>query len=176
MSADGDNLAFLNPDTQDESDWVSEDIGWWAKVEEGTLPKSPQQARKERTAALTAILPTGESGTGHPWRYGLRRYTGRLGIIMTYLTAEQARIVSRDNRPASEIDGPLRQIMESVQETAAAGIHRYIDIKHKHGALLGKLDAVGTRRVLHILEELGYEIETSGTGFPSKKYTTRISW
>jgi hypothetical protein len=95
---------------------------------------------------------------------------------MTYLTAEQARVVSRDNRPASDIDGPLKQIMESIQETAAKGIHRYIDVKCKHGALLGKLDANDTRRVVHILEELGYEVETSGIGFPVKKYTIRISW
>ncbi len=95
---------------------------------------------------------------------------------MTYLTAEQARIMTRDNRPASDIDGPLKQIMESILDTSARGIHRYIEIKCKHAALLGKLDANDTRRVTHLLEELGYEVETSGSGFPVKKYTIRVSW
>ncbi len=95
---------------------------------------------------------------------------------MTYLTAAQARIISRDNRPASAIDSPIQQILESIQAAASKGVDRYIDIKHKHGALLGKLDANDTRRALHVIEELGYEVETSGIGFPVKKYTTRISW
>jgi len=96
---------------------------------------------------------------------------------MTYLSADEARRISRENRPASDIDAPLAKIMDAIAAATLKG-SRYIAFGHGHGATVHfpGLDARGTRVVTNLLQELGYEVETTSSGFPFKKFTTTVTW